>query len=242
MNADLQLQYKQLVHRILKSVANTNSSILRDLKTAKFDRTKIGATIAFFALARLVQSFRGASALISKRYTFEATVVMRLIFEQLAWVLAIHGKTDKRDIRRLPTECVSTIRNSIPFAGRLYGQLSDFGHMNPKYIRDYLQFDLGETNVHVYVRPAKLSDAAQFALVLLLLSGLYGLMAELLNHGTQKKYRFLSRQEGVIDLSKRFIKRCAVLQSRLDKLNLYSAHPPKLRLVHSRGDKTYTQK
>jgi len=92
------------------------------------------------ALVRLEATFKSAYGLIRKEYIFESDAVIRIILEQIAWAYVAYG-TDPDKLSMLkPNKCITKLKKVFPYAGKLYGMLSEWAHIDASIISDYERF------------------------------------------------------------------------------------------------------
>lgn len=225
----------RLRNQILADIANRSRAIVTFLDKSLQDQKKPGLIIGILALGRLIQSFSSASTMLRRRCTFEATAIMRLIFEQVAWVYVIQDLTPEKIRKTSPTKCISKLSNSLPYAGKLYGILSQVTHLDPRVLREYIRIEPNDSDTsYIFAGPAQWVDSVQYSLMLFFLLGLYGSIAEFLNRTTTRRFRYLDPSAGQVELAGRFLKRYALYQKRLDGIRNRIDYPTQLRLVYSR--------
>lgn len=226
----------KLLNALLVEVTRSVDTTLKYLNQtiSKKPDTKIGMKIAVLAMWRLNQSFRAAKPLLRRGYTFEVVGIYRLIFEQLAWVYTIHKESAISHIKVTPTKCVNRFKQVFKVGGRIYGDLSDLAHLNPKYLMGYLRIQHEENYVQLEVVRAGIADIIQQSLVLLLLAYLYGALAEFMNKGRNRKLRFLKNDGNTFDLSLKRLYKLKSYQEKLDRLKRQKPEESKLRLVYFR--------
>lgn len=100
----------------------------------------------------------------------------RQIFEQMAWAYAASRLDSLDDIKRLvTTKCVGGLcKIDPPRLGKLYGMLNLRVHLDSRSHTDFLRIENGVGVVH-YTQP----DYSEYALVMLLLADLFGVVWEL---------------------------------------------------------------
>lgn len=98
-----------------------------------------GQFAAGAALMRLQSSFTILSLLARFGFGFEAASVSRLMLEQIAWAYAVRDYADEALLGVPPTRSVSTLKELLPWAGRLYGRLSDYTHIDPALGGEYVR-------------------------------------------------------------------------------------------------------
>lgn len=90
---------------------------------------RLGTIAASVALQRLVTSVLGAHLLYRIGLNFEGDAVARHVLEQIAWAVAAAGLDDEDQLGRLsPTRSISNLKSLAPYAGPLYGRLSETTH------------------------------------------------------------------------------------------------------------------
>ena len=132
-----------------------------------------GLVAAQAALLRLQASFRGAVLMCRLGLRFEATVIARLILEQIAWAYAVHGFTELVFWDVLPTKSISALKTIWPEVGRLYGQLTDVAHIVPEVSAEYHL--LSETEPGVVI--GSIADTRIASFRLLYLSYVFGIVS-----------------------------------------------------------------
>jgi hypothetical protein len=106
-----------------------------------------GRICARAALSRLEASFKAAYGLIRKEYVFETDAVVRLVLEQLAWSYVASGVDDSDVLELKPSKCIAPFKNIFPDCGVLYGELSEWAHIDPSIAKNYLSFHEAGTPV-----------------------------------------------------------------------------------------------
>lgn len=114
---------------------------VRAIKTlsATVEPLESGLFAATVALIRLEGSFRAAVLLNRHGFFLEAAGILRLILEQLAWAHSIHRIDGDSFFKVQPDRCISNLKSIAPYAGRLYGALSDWTHIAPEQTVGYLE-------------------------------------------------------------------------------------------------------
>lgn len=99
-----------------------------------------GKHISFMALTRLRESYRACMTLIRMGFYFESYSVIRLIFEQLCWVLANYSHSDDIDIDKFiqPTKSISYAKKKFKNVGSFYYSLSHLAHISNNTIGLYI--------------------------------------------------------------------------------------------------------
>ena len=111
---------------------------------------KLGQFAAGMSLTRLHTSFTVLAFLTRYGYGFESAGVGRLILEQLAWAYAIRDYEDKTLLNVFPQSSLTPLRELLPWAGRLYGKLSEYSHIKPELGGEY--FEVNEKSIAIYSR------------------------------------------------------------------------------------------
>lgn len=159
---------------IKKEVNNVSS-----LFSNGIDRPEnIGLMAAETSLMRSKASFDATLLLIKQNYVFEAFALSRLIFEQISWAFCANSLSDEDQILNLvPTKCISSLKEIIPNAGRIYGYLNEYTHLNPKHHNMYL----GVENSRYYVQ-FRLPEHNEFAtFFLMLITDIYRIVGEMIS-------------------------------------------------------------
>jgi hypothetical protein len=148
-----------------------------------------GHVIAVAALYRLEASFEAAEFLIRKGLLFETWSLFRLVFEQLAWIYEVYARDDESIYHVKPTKCVGKFKNFIIKGGFMYGKFSEFAHIDPGLLSNYIQLEKGKhllniTTTHKQEGPAN-------ALLLLFLVSLFGFMFEVVHMSRLRKFEYL---------------------------------------------------
>ena len=115
----------------------------------KHDNVILGHHLSHTALIRMESSFSSIIVLLRMGYYFELYAIMRMIYEQLSWVYAVHGSDDIKECRIEPQKSIGKLKELYPSAGKTYGFLSEISHIVPKAIGKYVHHE-GE-NVMVTV-------------------------------------------------------------------------------------------
>lgn len=125
-----------LILRELVALVNQIAERLEERK----DQNTLGQICAKAALCRLEATFKSAYGLIRKEYIFESDAVIRLILEQLAWSYVASSVPDCDVQNLVPTKCVSAFKKFFSEAGSLYGELSEWAHIDPSIVLNYVRF------------------------------------------------------------------------------------------------------
>lgn len=82
-------------------------------------------------LWRTLSAFKGARTLINRGFLAEPAAVLRTALEQVAWCYAVSINADAGQLEhRDPPKCIAQLRKFRPGSARLYGLLSNLGHMD----------------------------------------------------------------------------------------------------------------
>lgn len=172
-----------------------------------------GTFAASIALQRLVTSVLGAHLLYRIGLNFEGDAVARHVLEQIAWAVAAAELDDEEQLRQLsPTRAVSKLKPLAPYAGPLYGRLSETTHASLTQHRRVVRSE-GETLsvLLAWDRPA------WSALTLLQLADLWVLAYEWTQQGHMKSFLALDRSAGYAPLVDRpFLKHMRELVLRIE--------------------------
>jgi hypothetical protein len=137
----------------------------------------MGQFAAGAALMRLHSSFTTLALLARFGFGFEAASVSRLILEQIAWVYAVRNHVDRSLLGVSPTHSITGLRTLIPWAGHLYGTLSDYAHIDPELGNEYVS-RRGDLSIVLLRRPQFWSP--RLAWVYALLSDMYVILTEVI--------------------------------------------------------------
>jgi len=89
----------------------------------------MGTFAASVALERLRSGFTAAHTLYSLGLNIEGDAVARQVLEQIAWAIAASEVTSEEEVEKVSaTRAISNLKRIAPYAGRLYGWLSDSVH------------------------------------------------------------------------------------------------------------------
>jgi hypothetical protein len=182
----------KLVLNIITKIKEHISSAIRFVRsiTNKPDKPQLFAAGA--ALFRLQSTFQAVMITIRQGLHFESAGLERLILEQLAWIYTIHNLNIDRDefFKIQPSKCITGFKQIFPYAGELYGLLSESGHIMPHTILRYITMENGDLTVHI----ASSKYAKYDAYHLLLLCDMYVVLSELIYADLLKKFRHISRK------------------------------------------------
>lgn len=131
-----------LLRRLMEIIQQASSRLeSNDIKD------DLGLICAKSALIRLEASFKSAYGLIRKEYIFESDAVIRIIIEQIAWAYSAPNADPTKLSRLRPNKCITKLKEIFPDAGKLYGMLSSWAHIDPSIISDYERFHKTDTPV-----------------------------------------------------------------------------------------------
>jgi hypothetical protein len=117
----------------LRAISEKVDALVSAMLDSKPHEGTPGVVAAEAALLRLKTTFAAALFLIAQAKAFEAAAMVRLVLEQCAWAFAVRAHASEVAVRNTsPTGAVSALRNIAPFAGRLYGILSEQAHLDPE--------------------------------------------------------------------------------------------------------------
>jgi hypothetical protein len=137
---------------------------------------KLGQFAAGAALTRLHTTFTVFALLTRFGYGFESAAVGRVILEQLAWVYAIRNREDKSLLDVFPQSSIASLKDLLPWAGKLYGKLSEYSHIKPELGSEYVE-KYGKAYAVFSRRPINWSP--MFAWVYALLADGYVIVSEI---------------------------------------------------------------
>jgi hypothetical protein len=127
------------------------------------------------ALLRLPMTFRLATLAVRNGFHFETAILARMIVEQLAWAVSVHQHSGDAMFAIEPQKCISRLKEYFPDAGRLYGSLSEGGHLVPQRTLRYIEFaNTTEPTIHLVSLSFGLEDTA----LLLQLADMYAVVTE----------------------------------------------------------------
>jgi hypothetical protein len=81
-----------------------------------------------------------SSMMLLHGFLYEASALMRVVLEQIAWAWAIHKRDDDGIFSVSSTKSVSALKSIIKTAGKKYSILSDYTHINPDLQHQYIDF------------------------------------------------------------------------------------------------------
>jgi len=149
----------------------------------------LGLFAAVIGLSRLAASFKSAGVLIFRGHNLEAMAICRLILEQIAWALAVHGLEEDDDVLKMkPTRAISGLKNLIKEAGSDYGFLSNRMHLNARSLFVNYTFPALDG---VYVRQNDPEESLKTAYILLTLSDYYCVVSEYITRDLPREFKFI---------------------------------------------------
>jgi hypothetical protein len=147
----------------------------------------MGAISASAALARLETGFRASGLLIRLGCIFEASSLCRMILEQIAWAYSVHELDDEKIFRLSPRKAVKNLKNLLPYAGKTYGFLSKYTHLEPELISQYLILINQEFSVNL----VSFQDRLSWAWAHLYLVDSYSVVSEYIFRNSLSEFRQL---------------------------------------------------
>ncbi len=155
---------------------NETIKLVSDRLEKHITSDQLGEICTKAALCRLEATFKAAYGLIRKKYIFETDALTRLILEQIAWAYVAHSAKDDEIPTLSPTRCITSLKAIFPESGQLYGLLSEWAHIDPSIVENYLRFHKGDAPV---VRRSR-HDSLQSGFHLITLALVYIEVAQLL--------------------------------------------------------------
>ena len=137
---------------------------------------RLGDICSKASLCRLEATFKAAHGLIIKGYIFETDALIRMLLEQIAWAYVAYSASDSDIPNLLPTRCITPFKKIFPESGLLYGQLSEWAHIDPSIVENYLRFH--QSNIPVVRRSRH--NSLQSGIHLLALASVYVEVVQLL--------------------------------------------------------------
>jgi hypothetical protein len=144
------------------------------------------------ALFRLQNTFRAAVITIKSGLHFETASLLRMIIEQLAWIVAIRDMTPEKGnyFRISPQSCIGDLKRLTPTAGRIYGELSEVAHLYPEETKRYIRVEGEKVYVHLHSRDFAWLDTV----FLLIITDLFSIVAEWTFSDQITKHRYIERR------------------------------------------------
>jgi len=157
-----------------------------------------GIFAAGAALLRLPITFRLATLAVRNGFHFETALLARMIVEQLAWVLAVHRYADEKMFAIDPHKCISRLKQYFPDVGRLYGALSEAGHIIPRRTLRYIEFTgAAEPTIQLISLEFGFEDTA----LLLKIADMYAVVTEVVYSELLPDLQHVSRLDGGVSTS-----------------------------------------
>lgn len=136
---------------------------------------QLGGIGSDLVLERLPTSFFSAHLLYQLGSRYEGHAVSRLILEQIAWAYAACHMTDLDEIEAIETtKSISKLKQLAPWAGNLYGFLSQKTHIDYQNHKEFLTVEDGRDMVLL-----SHAEPLEYASVILQLADLFGIVWEL---------------------------------------------------------------
>jgi hypothetical protein len=99
-------------------------------------------------MLRVLSSLRAARYLINLGFFSEPLTILRSSLEQLSWCYVVGNRFDKEQLDAPhPSKCIAFFKDRFPAAGRLYGTLSRFSHMEFEAQKHFVTRDADTTGV-----------------------------------------------------------------------------------------------
>lgn len=149
--------------------------IIAKLQPAGSPPPPAGVFCASVVLGRLPDSFFSAHLLYRLACRYEGHAVARLILEQIAWAFDAYAMKNINDVKRIvTTKAISKLKKQFPYAGKLYGFLSEKTHVD---YDDHLDFLKIENERNVILRTQR--NYREYSSIILGLADLFGIVYEL---------------------------------------------------------------
>lgn len=124
-------RFEQIFDSLESRFHSTSRNFLEASRPSIIAKEHNGIIHAEVFLLRLLSSFIAARRLINWGFLCEPLAVLRSSLEQLAWVYAVGINFDSQQLDSPnPPKCISILKARFPAAGKLYGALSRFSHMD----------------------------------------------------------------------------------------------------------------
>lgn len=170
------------------------STARRRLARLKHPPEGIGNFLSNAALIRLESSFLSVSTLTKKGYNFEAISICRTILEQMAWVYSVYDKGNDVEyiFKQKPQKCINNLKKLFPNCGRLYGTLSNFSHIYPNVMLNYIDDSDFQNSNTLYIRAHGDNGIELICLTFFLIeSDIYSTMVEVVNSSRFRKLKYI---------------------------------------------------
>lgn len=170
-----QLDSESKLAREITAVAKERTRVaLEKVIEIKEKPDRFGLFVASAAFLRLQSTIRIASFAIHNGFHYEASSLMRIILEQLAWIYTVYNIQDDKLLRIEPTKCITNLRTLFPGVGKFYGELSEGAHVSPDILHRYIR--LVDGKLSIFIRTSKYEETD--ALRLLYLADMYSVSTE----------------------------------------------------------------
>lgn len=136
---------------LVLDIGETAESFSKHLSISKFVSKPTSGTVqAANLLIRMRSTFHAINQLVLNGLALEAEAVIRQGFEQCAWAHAVIELDDLLQIENTsPTKSVSSLKSSLPGAGRIYKILSDSAHASPASQARFIEIEPERTIVSI---------------------------------------------------------------------------------------------
>jgi hypothetical protein len=124
----------------LRAVLAEARSVYGELTSGIERESYLGLFASEICLARVFTSIRMASMMLLHGHLYEASAIMRVVLEQIAWAWAVHKRDDNGIFTVSSTKSIGALKQLISSAGKKYSLLSDYTHINPNLQRQYIDF------------------------------------------------------------------------------------------------------
>lgn len=71
---------------------------------------------------------------------YDSFALLKIIFEQLAWIYTIYEIGDSKFFEIQPSKCVGKLREIDKNSGKIYGHINEYAHISTKVISEYTEF------------------------------------------------------------------------------------------------------
>lgn len=140
--------------KILKVTSSIKQGVIDHLEyiinNEKPDNPSLFAAGA--AYVRLQNTFKAYILCLRTGLHFETLAMGRIIVEQLASIYRIYNY-DGNFFKVPPNKCIKNLKKLIPFAGRLYGLLSNKLHIEPESTLDYIK--VGDHQLDIVLKDSR---------------------------------------------------------------------------------------
>lgn len=136
-----------------KSILDTIWKIHKDMMEKMFKLENLNGTLGFeaagAALVRLESSIRIGVFLLKSGYHFDGMTIVKLIFEQVSWAFVVHTVDDNSLYGIQPSKTISILKEFIPWAGKLYGEINEQSHIATNQIKKIILSEEGKKAVYL---------------------------------------------------------------------------------------------